>query len=131
MISKLRKSFRLWPRKRGQKKYGLVIGLHTEQKEAWRKQIFEVQTWKQVRGPAGAVWYETRDLGVKWPQWHTLLFEDQGRVDMRVVCPRDVRKMLQKHVRTTYWRKWATKHEYEELMEGIWFDPEKLCCGRN
>ena len=26
-----------------------------EQQEAWRKQICEVQTWRQVRGPAGAV----------------------------------------------------------------------------
>ena len=34
-----------------------------EQKEAWMRQIREVQTWKQVRGPAGAVMCETRDLG--------------------------------------------------------------------
>ena len=36
-----------------------------EQKESWRKQIFEVQTWRQVRGLAGAVMCETRDLGIK------------------------------------------------------------------
>ena len=40
-----------------------------EQKEAWMRQIREVQTWKQVRGPAGAVMCETRDLGIKWPYW--------------------------------------------------------------
>ena len=34
----------------------------TEQKEAW-KQIFVVQTWRQVRGFAGAVVCETRDFG--------------------------------------------------------------------
>ena len=32
-----------------------------EQKEAWRKQIFEVQTWRKVRGPARTVVCETRD----------------------------------------------------------------------
>ena len=32
---------------------------HTEQKEAWLNQVFEVQTWRQVRGPAGAVMCET------------------------------------------------------------------------
>ena len=32
-------------------------------------------TWRQVRGPAGAVMCETRDLGIKWPHWHTLIFE--------------------------------------------------------
>ena len=43
---------------------------------------FEVQTWRQVRGLAGAVLCETRDLGVKSPQWYTLMFDGQGRVDM-------------------------------------------------
>ena len=33
--------------------------------DAWMRQIREVQTWKQVRGPAGAVMCETRDLGIK------------------------------------------------------------------
>ena len=40
-----------------------------EQREAWRKQIFEVQTWRHVRGLAGTVLRETRDLGIEWPQW--------------------------------------------------------------
>ena len=54
------------------------------------RQIPEVQTWKQERGPAGAVTRETRDLGVKWPQWHTLMFSDEIKIDMRFVCPKDV-----------------------------------------
>ena len=41
-----------------------------EQRAAWMKQVREVQMWRQVRGPAGAVKCETRDLGIKWPQWH-------------------------------------------------------------
>ena len=44
-----------------------------ELKEAWMMRIREVQTWKQVRGPAGALMCETRDLGIKWPYWHTLI----------------------------------------------------------
>ena len=78
----------------------------------------------------GAVWCETRDLGIKWPQWHTLLLEEQGRVDMRLVCPRVVKKMLVKQVRTTQWKKWATKHEYDELSEGVWLDPIKAMLRR-
>ena len=42
---------------------------------------------------------ENRDLGIKWPQWHTLLFEGQVVVDMRMVCSQDVRKMLLKQAR--------------------------------
>ena len=37
---------------------------HHEQREAWMRQIQEAQMWGQVRGPAGAVMCETRDLGV-------------------------------------------------------------------
>ena len=61
---------------------------------------------------------EARDLGIKWPQWHTLMFEEQA-LDMRVICPQDVKNMLLKHARMVCWKKWATKHEYEELKEGI------------
>ena len=36
-----------------------------KQKEAWMRQIREVQTWQQVRGPAGALMCLTRDLGIR------------------------------------------------------------------
>ena len=58
-----------------------------ELKEAWMRQIREVQTWKQVRGPATAVMCETRDLGIKWPYWHTLIFGNKIIIDTRFVCP--------------------------------------------
>ena len=54
---------------------------------------------------------ETPDLGIKWPQWYTLLFEEQVAVDMRVVCPQDVKKMLLKQGRMVYWKTWAAKLE--------------------
>ena len=70
-----------------------------EQQKAWRKQVLEAQTWRQVRGRAGAVMCETRDLSIKWPQRHTLLFEGHVSVDTRVLCPQDVKKMLLKQAR--------------------------------
>ena len=66
---------------------------HHEQKEAWMKQDREVQMWRQVRGPAGVVMCETRDPGIKWPQWHTLVFECDRRIDMRDMF---AQKMLRK-----------------------------------
>ena len=55
---------------------GVWIGkLCHEQKEAWMRQVREVQTWKQEKGLAGAVMCETRDLGITWPYWHTLIFQ--------------------------------------------------------
>ena len=65
---------------------------------------------------------EIRDMGIKWPQWHTWIFEGQGRVHMRVVCPQDVKKMLLRQAIMVHWRKWAAKHECEEL-KGVWLDP--------
>ena len=80
---------------------------HHDQEEAWMRQIQEVQMWRQVRGLAGAVMCETRDLGIKWPHWHTLVFSDGTRIDMRYVCPSDVKKMLMQRARSVHWKKWA------------------------
>ena len=96
---------------------------HHEQREAWMRQIQEVQMWRQVRGPAGAVMCETRDLGFKWSHGHTLIFSDETRIDMRFVCPEDVKKMLVQRARSVCWKKGAAKHEYEELKEGVWLEP--------
>ena len=70
----------------GPKEYNLAVLVHgsiwhLKQREAWMKQVREFLTWRQVRGPAGAVMCETRDLGIKWPR-HTLLFEGQVAVDI-------------------------------------------------
>ena len=94
-----------------------------KQQKAWRKQIFELWTWKQVRGPAGAVLCETRDLGVMWPQWHALLFEGQVAVDMRVVRPQDGKKMLLKHARMVHWMEMRSGKK-----EFAW-NHVRLCCG--
>ena len=94
-----------------------------EQREARMKQIQEVQLWRQVRGPAGAVMCETRDLGFKWSYWHTLVFSDEKTIDVRYVCPKDVKKMLLQRARSVHWKKLAARHEDEELKEGAWLDP--------
>ena len=35
---------------------------------------------------------ETRDLGIKWPQRHTLMFEGRETVDRRAICPAGVKE---------------------------------------
>ena len=42
---------------------------------------------------------------------------------MRLVCPRDVRKMLILRARSVYWKKWAAQHGCEESEEGAWLEP--------
>ena len=73
---------------------------------------------------------ETRDLGIKWPHRQTLIFEGDRSLDMRYVCPKDVKKMLVQEARSVRWKKWAAKHEYEELKEvfgwsGLWLCYER------
>ena len=58
---------------------------------------------------------ETRDLGIEWPQWHTLLFEEQVAVDLMVVCPLDAKKMLLEQARMVCRKQCAAKREYVEL----------------
>ena len=41
-------------------------------------------------GLAGAVMCETRGLGIKWLQWHTLMFSDEVKIDMRLLCPKGI-----------------------------------------
>ena len=64
-----------------------------------------------MRGPAGAVMC----VGAKW--------EGQIQVDMRFVCPKEVKEMFMKQARSTSWKRCASKHEYEELKESIWLEP--------
>ena len=66
---------------------------------------------------------ETRDPSIRWPHWHTLIFEGDRTIDVRHVCPKDVKKLILQQARTVDWKKWAAMHEYEELKEGIWLEP--------
>ena len=79
--------------------------------------------WEQVRGLAGAIMCESRDFGIQWPQQQNLLFEVQMAVDMRVVCPQDVMKMLLRAARMACWKNCADTSPNNE-------GKEKLCSER-
>ena len=62
----------------------------------------------------------------KWPHWHTLIFGNDIKIDMRFVCPKDVQKMLVQTDRSVYWKgKWgacgwaAVQLDYDEEMEPL------------
>ena len=50
-----------------------------------------------------------RELGIKWP------FQGDRRVDMRYVCPKDVKNILMQQARTSCWKRLAAMREHEEL----------------
>ena len=70
---------------------------------------------------------ETRDLGIKWPYWQTLLSE---AVEMGVVCTQDAKKRLLKHARMVFWKTRAAEHEWVELKEGVWLEPTQATLRR-
>ena len=63
--------------------------------------------------------WETRDLGTRWPQWQTLIFEGEARIDMRCACPKDVKKMLVQQARSVHWKKWAAKTRVRRIEGGF------------
>ena len=52
-----------------------------------------------------------------------MIFEGDRSIDMKHVCPQGVKNMLLQQARKVCWKKWAAKHEHEELKEGIWLEP--------
>ena len=98
-------------RQRSWSRRGACYLWYTDQQRSMHDADFsEIQAWRQVRWIAGVVMSETRDPGIKSPQWHTLMLG--GHVQVEIT-------RLQK-IKSIYWRKWATKPENAELKEVLW-----------
>ena len=52
-----------------------------------------------------------------------LIFGNYMKIDMKFVCPKDVKKMLVQTARSVFWKKWAAQHEHEELKDRAWLEP--------
>ena len=44
---------------------------------------------------------------------------------MSLVCPQDVKKMLNRQAKDVAMKRRATKHGYQELKDGVWVEPLK------
>ena len=56
--------------------------------------MWETASSTEVRGPEGAMVCESRDLGIGFPSWRALLFEEGVIVDMKTLCPQDEREKV-------------------------------------
>ena len=84
------------------------------EKDIWRKPA----SWKQVRGPAGAVVCETGDLRFAFPSWHALLHEKRrDRGHECCVSGRCSESQAKRGCRGK-----VGYHECEELKESIWLE---------
>ena len=65
---------------------------------------------------------KTPDLGIKVAT--VAHSADKERWTREVICPLDVKKMFMRQARMAHSKKkWAAKHECEELKGGVWLDP--------
>ena len=61
----------------------------------WTEEVW-MSRWKQVTGLVKAVTCDTRDLGMRWPQWHTLFFVQGGHDSSRPAgCEEDAAEASQ------------------------------------
>ena len=56
------------------------------------------------------IWVSSGRIG------HTLIFEGEVRIDMRYVCPKDVKKMHVQQARTVYWKKWKHRNAARKYL---------------
>ena len=91
-----------------------------DMRDVWKRQVWEATSWTKVRGPAGAVLCEMKDLGITAPSWQVLRLG--GRmISVKDTCPEDINQTLTRHANDVYWLKWAKKHDIEEVQGGVWF----------
>ena len=87
--------------------------------EAWRRQQRLVglkPSWSKVSGPTGAIVMFLRQLGWTWPHHTTFVTASGHEVDLRQICPRDVKAQTTVDSELALWRQWADNDERKELL---------------
>ena len=98
-----------------------VAGRWVDMKEAWKRQVWKATSWRRVGGPAGAVFFDMKHLGIVLPSWHVLKLEDGRMISLQSICPEDVRDNFDQACNRKGW-----KHRpIGELRQGVWFEPIK------
>ena len=77
---------------------------------AWKKQQILLglrPRWSAIAGPASSCLMQARELEWTWPAWHTFITRDGLKIDVRIVCPRDVEAMARKDCEAVTWATWV------------------------
>ena len=86
---------------------------------AWRRQQRLVglkPSWNKVAGPTGAIIMCLRQLGWTWPHHTTFVTASGHEVDLRQICPRDVKAQATVDSELALWRERADNDERKELL---------------
>ena len=97
--------------------------------KAWRRQQRLVglkPSWSKVSGPTGAITMCLRQLGWTWPHHTTFVTASGHEVDLRQICPRDVKAQATVDRELALWREWADNDERKELLPCLLLEPVVL-----
>ena len=107
--------------------------------QAWVRQVPKLgaasRPWQHVAGPAGAITMVMQKL--KWTASSAFHVRtaDGWNLDLRVVPPHTVEKLVKKSVEETLWREWANApsgkaEAFTREEKGYWMaEPRRLCRG--
>ena len=94
---------------------------------AWRRQqrLVGLKTsWSKVSGPTGAIIMCLTQLGWTWPHHTTFVTASGHEVDLRQICPRDVKAQATVDSEIALWREWAgDSDERKELLPCPMLEP--------
>jgi hypothetical protein len=107
---------------------------------AWRKQqcrLTRKPNWEKVVGPASACIMQCKGFGWTWPAWHTFVTRAGLHIDMREICPLDVKDMVVKDLEAHVWATWTKADETRKrlhpapLVEPVqrWFKKHRFGVG--
>ena len=78
------------------------VAMETGERTCRSRHVRDPRPWRQVAAVA-----------------HFCCLRDKVAVEMRLVCPRDVKKMLPIQAGMVHWKRCAAKHECEESKDGV------------
>ena len=102
-----------------------VVWTGREQQKAWRSSMETDE-----RASRRVVMLETRDLGIKWPQGHTVKFKGTSSGGHEGGLPAGCEDVVCETSQDGNWKKWAAKHDCEEkFAKTCGWSQSKQCYG--
>ena len=84
--------------------------------------------WSRVTGPAGACILTARRIGWTWPAFNVFVDRSGRHINLRNVCPQDVRAMVLLDSDAALWDKWTKQPQWASLAPRPCIEPLVSLC---
>ena len=102
-----------------------------ELEQAWFRQQIKVgikKRWTAVSGPAGACIMTALRIGWSWPSCGTFVDPEGRLINLREICPQDVRAMALYDSEQALWERWTSQPQWASLAPKPCIDPFRRLC---